>query len=179
MRRRQLCASVVALLFATACIPQVLTIDPRGIPQSSTPLSKAAKAALLPALQGATGEHRPDLLRDFSAFAEPLALKGPPAIIAISNSVKSGCGYGNPNCIFLVFRQTRNADVLILDSVAGDFNFRDSRHNGYRDNILTNYQGMRSVVSVWRYDGRRYAVHDCTEKTSGGGETALEPDKCG
>jgi hypothetical protein len=85
----------------------------------------------------------------------------------------------NPNSSFLIFQQFATTDTPILDSVAGDYDLADSRHHGYLDVILTNYQGIHSLVSVWQFDGQRYRVTKCTEKTSDGTQKEIPASQCG
>jgi len=148
---------LVVALATPARLPQIVTVAPDGATRISR-LSAAQKAILLPAIQDATGDHSPDLLQAYSVFPEPLTAKGPPAILAISTKV--GCGV-NPNCIFLVFRQEHDKDVLILDSVAGAYALKENGHHGYRDIVLTNYMGIHSEVDRWCYDGRQYRMEAC------------------
>jgi hypothetical protein len=133
-------------------------------------LSAKERAMLLPALQAATGAQQADLLRSFTVFELPLAAKGEPAIVAIS---RIDCGV-HPNCGFFVFRQQNSVDVPILNSVAGDWDTKDSRHHGYRDIVLTNYQGVRKVIATWQFDGKRYRVNACVEQAANGTQQRLE-----
>jgi hypothetical protein len=154
---------------------QIYTVGKGGHPQVSQ-LSHAQKAVLVPALQDATGDHRTDILRSFTVFEAPLSNTEPAAIIAISVSV--GCGV-DPNCEFLVFRQRGKKDVPILNDVAGDWDLKNTRHHGYRDLVLTNYQGMHTAVSVWQYDGRRYCMSSKIDRATDGSKTELPVTRCG
>lgn len=165
-------AVLVAFLFSSA---QVFTVGRAGHSHMSR-LSSAQKAVLVPALQDATGDHTTNILHSFSVFQVPLSEKGPPAVIAISVDV--GCGV-NPNCEFLVFRQLGEKDVPILNDVAGDWDFKSTRHHGYRDLVLTNYQGVHAVLSVWQYDGHRYCMSSQTDRASDGSQTQLSVNCCG
>ena len=103
-------------------------------------------------------------------FPVPLSNNDSPAIIAIS--VNAGCGV-NPNCEFLVFRQHENKDILILSGVAVDWDFNSTRHHGYHDLTLTNYQGVHRVLSVWQFDGHQYCLTSQTDRSSDGAERKL------
>lgn len=138
-------------------------------------LSPAQKAVLAPALQNATGERTPDILRSFTVFTVPLSNDDSPAILAIS--VNAGCGV-NPNCEFLVSRQHENKDILILSDVAGDRDFKSTRHHGYHDLTLTNYQGVHRPLSVWRFDGHQYCLTSQTDRSSDGAEKKLPVNHC-
>ncbi len=172
MRRFTIAALAMSGLFAVA---QVLTVSPDAHVRASTGLTKSEQARLLPALQSATGDDRPDLLNSFRAYKESLAKTGTPAIIAIS---AKDCGV-HSNCPFLVLLQHGSADVLILNSVAGDWNLKDTRHHGFRDIILTNYQGIRQLVSTWLYDGQSYRVSACMDRTSDGAQHETPAVQCG
>jgi hypothetical protein len=165
---------IAALIFSLGCSAQVFTVDRAGHGQMSE-LSSAQKAVLAPALQDATGEHTPDILRSFTVYAVPLSNKDAPAIVAIS--VEVGCGV-NPNCEFLLFRQDGNKDTLILSDVAGDWDFNSTRHHGYRDLVLTNYQGVHTVLSVWQFDGHRYCMSSQTDRSSDGSQAQLPVSRC-
>ncbi len=176
MRIYPACVSVGTLLLAATCLSQVLTVAPNG-KSRTVGLTEEQKAILLPALQNATGDHSPNLLNTYTAFPEPLAKKELPAIIAIS--VVVGCGASHPNCIFLVFRQENGNDIPILNSVAGDYDLQDSRHHGYRDIVLKNYQGIHTMISQWQYDGTQYHVHTCEDSTSDGKHQNAPLNQCG
>jgi hypothetical protein len=166
-------SAIAGLIIACGCAAQVLTVGPGGKNQISS-LTEKQKATLLTALQDATGEDRPDLLREYTVFPEPLAKQGPPAIIAISSHMGA-----NADSSYLIFRQQGDSDVPILDSVAGDYDLRDSRHHGYLDIVLTNYQGVHWIVSVWQFDGQQYRVSKCTEKSTDGTQKERPASQCG
>jgi hypothetical protein len=165
------CAALVLAMLPPA---QVFTAG--HIEQQARKPSPAQQKALLSAVQNATGEHSPNLLEDFSVFAGQLAETGPPAIFATSENF--GCGV-HPNCIFLVFRPESGNDVPILNTVPGAYDLLSSRHSGYRDLVLQNYQGIHTMVSVWRYDGRQYRIYACTDETSEGTQNRVPIDRCG
>src|SRR5580658_458900 len=169
------CTRIAALIISLGCSAQVFTVGRAG-PGHMSELSPAQKAVLKTALQDATGEHTPDILRSFTVYAVPLSNKDAPAIIAISVDV--GCGV-NPNCEFLVFRQDKNKDILILNDVAGDWDFNSMRHHGYRDLVLTNYQGVHTVLSVWQFDGHRYCMTSQTDRSTDGTQTQRPVNGCG
>jgi hypothetical protein len=166
---------IAALIVPLGCSAQVYTVGRTGHGHMSE-LSPAQKAILTPALRDATGERTPDILRSFTVYAVPLSDQGAPAIIAISVDV--GCGV-NPNCEFLVFRQDGNKDILILNDVAGDWDFKSTRHHGYRDLVLTNYQGVHTVLSVWQFDGHRYCMTSQTDRSTDGTQTQRPVNGCG
>lgn len=126
-------------------------------------LTEKERRLFVPALQDATGIRNPDILATFSLFKVPLSRTGTLATIAIS---LRDCG-AHRNCSFLVFQRSASAYVSILDSVAGDWTLKDARHHGYRDIVLTNYQGVSRMVSTWDFDGKRYRVSGCIEVTDG------------
>jgi hypothetical protein len=167
-------AQIATLIVSLGWAAQVFTVDREGHGHGSE-LSSAQKAVLAPALQDATGEHTPNILGSFTAWAVPLSYKDSPAIIAIS--VESGCGV-HPNCPFLVFRQKDNRDVPILIDVAGDWDFTSVFHHGYRDLRLTNYQGVHTVFSVWQFNGQRYCMSSQTDRSSDGTQTRLPVTRC-
>ncbi len=166
---------IAALIVSLDCSAQVLTVG-REAQGHMSELSPGQKAVLVPALQDATGEHAPDILRSFTANMVPLSAKDAPAIIAIS--VEVGCGV-NPNCEFLVFRQDGNKDVLILNDVAGGWDFNSSRHHGCRELVLTNYQGIHTVKSVWQFDGNRYCMTSQTDGATDPTQTRRAVNRCG
>ena len=171
-----ICLTRIAILITSLLSSaQILTVGNAGHPRVSR-LSPAQTAALVPALQDATGDHTTNILRSFAVYEAPLSDTEPQAIIAISVGV--GCGV-NPNCEFLVFRQQGKKDVLILNAVAGDWDFKNTRHHGYRDLVLTNYQGVHTVVSVWRYDGHRYCMSSQMDRATDGSQTRLPVSRCG
>jgi hypothetical protein len=165
--------ALAALALARGGATQVLTVKPDGAVHT-TALTPRQEAILATALEGATGEAGPNLLSEYQAFPLPLGPGNAAAIVAISMH------YGaNADSAFMIFRQEKDQDVLILNSVAGDYDFRDVRHHGYRDMVLTNYMGVHQMVSVWRFDGEHYQVARCTEKTAGGPDSELPPGRCG
>ena len=166
---------IAVLTVSLVSSAQVLTVGKAGH-SSMSKLSPAQKAVLAPALRHATGNHTTNILRSFTVYEVPLSDKEPPAIIAISVDV--GCGV-NPNCEFLVFRQLGEKDVPILNDVAGDWDFKSTRHHGYRDLVLTNYQGVHAVLSVWQYDGHRYCMSSQTDRANDGSQTQLSVNRCG
>jgi hypothetical protein len=165
---------IAAPMVSLSCSAQVFTVGRAGHGRMSE-LSPAQKAVLAPALQNATGEQTPDILRSFTVFAVPLSNNDSPAIIAIS--VKVGCGV-NPNCEFLVFRQHGNKDIPILSDVAGDWDFNSTRHHGYLDLTLTNYQGVHRVLSIWQFDGNQYCMTSRTDRSSDGTQKKLLVNHC-
>jgi hypothetical protein len=166
---------IAALIFSLGCSAQVFTVGRAGHGRMSE-LSSAQKAVLAPALQDATGEHTPDILRSFTVYAVPLSNKDAPAIVAVSVDLGRGV---HPNCEFLVFRQDGNKDILILSDVAGDWDFNSTRHHGYRDLVLTNYQGVHTVLSVWQFDGHRYCMRSQTDRSTDGTRAQLPVNRCG
>ncbi|MGB6745003.1 MAG: hypothetical protein WBE38_15250 [Terracidiphilus sp.] len=165
---------IAVLVVSLSCSAQVFTVGRAGHGHMSE-LSPEQKAILAPALQDVTGEHAPNILRSFTVYTVPLSRTDAPAIIAIS--VYVGCGV-NPNCEFLVFRQDGDKDTLILQDVAGDWDLNSTRHHGYRDLVLTNYQGVRTVLSVWQFDGRRYCMSSQIERYSDGTQKQLPVNRC-
>lgn len=165
-------AVLVVFLFSSA---QVFTVGSAGHSHMSK-LSPAQKAVLAPALRDVTGHHTTNILRSFTVYEVPLSDKEPPAIIAISVDV--GCGV-NPNCEFIVFRQLGKKDVPILNDVAGDWDLKNTRHHGYRDLELTNYQGVHTVLSIWQYDGLRYCMSSQTDRATDGSQKQLPVNRCG
>ena len=165
---------IAALLFGMLAVGQVLTVGPGGRVHRTSALTKSERAILLPALQDSVGDHNPDLLASFSIFEEPLSRTGIQAIIAIS--VKN-CGV-HGNCPFLVFRQKGSVDVPILNSVAGDWDLKDTRHHTYRDIVLTNYQGIHQVITTWQFDGQTYRVSTCIGRTANT-QKKLPVSECG
>jgi hypothetical protein len=168
--------SIFAVLLSLHSPSQILTVAPDGTTRTSN-LSRAEKTVLLPALQSATGESAANLLQSFTIFPEPLAEKGPDAIFAIS--VNLGCGAAHPNCMFLVFNQENGKDSLILNGVAGEYEIGSGRHNGYRDIVLKNYQGVHTMTSRWQYDGARYRVTTCIDEGSDGSRKQAPRKQCG
>lgn len=165
---------IAVLVVSLSCSAQVFTVG-RTRHSHMSKLSPAQKAVLAPALRDATGDRTTNILGSFSVYEVPLSDKEPPAIIAISVGV--GCG-ANPNCEFLVFRQLGKKDVPILNDVAGDWDFKSTRHHGYRDLVLTNYQGVHTIFSVWQYDGHRYCMSSQTIRASDGSQTQLPVNRC-
>ncbi|HUN83516.1 MAG TPA: hypothetical protein VMU48_04015 [Terracidiphilus sp.] len=165
----------IAILISLLSSAQILTVGNGGHPQVSK-LSSAQKAVLVPALRDATGDHATNILRSFTVYEAPLSDTEPPAIIAISVDV--GCGV-SPNCEFLVFRQQGKKDVPILNDVAGDWDLKNTRHHGYRDLVLTNYQGVHTVVSIWQYDGHRYCMSSQMDRATDGSQAQLPVNRCG
>jgi len=165
----------IAILISLLSSAQILTVGNGGHPQVSK-LSLAQKAVLVPALRDATGDQATNILRSFTVYEAQLSDTEPPAIIAISVDV--GCGV-HPNCEFLVFRQQGKKDVPILNDVAGDWDLKDTRHHGYRDLVLTNYQGVHTVVSVWQYDGHRYCMSSQVDRATDGSQAQLPVNRCG
>jgi len=168
-------ARIAVVIVSLSCSAQVFTVGRTGHGHMSE-LSPKQKAILVPALREATGEHAPDILGSFTVYAVPLSHTDAPAIIAIS--VGMGCGV-NPNCEFLIFRQDGSKDTLILQDVAGDWDMNGTRHHGYRDVVLTNYQGVHTVLSVWQFDGRRYCMSSQTDRSSDGTQKQLPVNRCG
>jgi len=165
----------IAILISLLSSAQILTVGNGGHPQVSK-LSPAQKAVLAPALRDATGDQARNILRSFTVYEAKLSDTEPPAIIAISVDV--GCGV-NPNCEFLVFRQQGKKDVPILNDVAGGWDLKDTRHHGYRDLVLTNYQGVHTVVSIWQYDGHRYCMSSQVDRATDGSQAQLPLNRCG
>lgn len=165
-------AVLVVTLFSFA---QVFTVGASRHSHLSK-LSLAQNAVLAPALRDATGDDAPNILRSFTVYEVPLSDTDPPAIVALSVDV--GCGV-NPNCEFLVFRQQGKKDVPILNDVAGDWDFKSTRHHGYRDLVLTNYQGVHTLTSVWQYDGQRYCMSSQMDRATDGSQTQLPVNRCG
>lgn len=168
------CTQIAVLVVSLLVSAQVFTVGRAGHSHVSK-LSPAQKAVLAPALRDATGDQTTNILASFTVYEVPLADKEPPAIIAIS--VEVGCG-ANPNCEFLVFRQLGKKDIPILNDVAGDWDFKSTRHHGYRDLVLTNYQGVHTVLSLWQYDGHRYCMSSQTDRTSDGSQMQLPVNRC-
>jgi hypothetical protein len=166
---------IAVLIISLGCSAQVFTVGRAGRGHMSE-LSPAQRAVLAPALQDATGEHAPDILQSFTVYAVPLSDKDAPSIVAISVDV--GCGV-NPNCEFLVFRQDGNKDILILNDVAGNWDFNSTRHHGYRDLALTNYQGVHTVLSIWQFNGHRYCMSSQSDRSSDGIQKQLPVNRCG
>jgi hypothetical protein len=164
-----------AFLMGISSGAQVLTISPIDHARWTSKLTENERLILLPALQEATGEHNADVLKLFSAFEVPLSKADAPVIVA--TSIKD-CG-NHGNCEFLVFRKQTAAYVPILDSIAGDWDLKDTRHHGYRDIVLTDYQGAHWIISTWEYDGRRYHVSACTERTTDGTQDQKPLRVCG
>ncbi len=148
---------LVVLLLAVQARAQVYTVGKDGRARPGPGLTKSEQATLLPALRAVTDDD-PDLFTSFSAFEEPLSERSKPAIVAISHK---DCDR-HSNCTFLVFRKLGSADVLLLDEAAADWDFKDSRHHGYRDIVLTYYMGYRQQISTWQFDGRLYLMSTCT-----------------
>lgn len=168
-------ATVVALLLlAFPAAPQVLTVGRDGRTRPSATLTAREKAVLLPALRDATGDASANLA-SFSVFQEPLSNTGTPAIVAIS---LKDCG-AHHDCPFLVFRKAGSVEIPLLSSVAGDWDLKETRHHGYRDIALTNYEGVQKLVYIWRFDGHKYRVSACTDRTADGAPQSLPLSQCG
>ena len=165
-------AVLIVSLFSFA---QVFTVG-RTAHSGLSKLSPAQKAVLAPALRDATGDHATNIFRSFTVYEVALSNTDSPAIVALSVDV--GCGV-NPNCEFLVFRQQGKQDVPILNDAAGDWDFTSTRHHGYRDLVLTNYQGVHTIVSIWQYDGHRYCMSSQMDRASDGIQTQLPVNRCG
>lgn len=175
MYTRHFYVLLAMLLCVTLAPAQMTTVGSHRKLRTSS-LSKAEKTILISALEAATGENKADLLSDFQVFPEPLARTGRPSVFAISTGVECGM---HRDCAFLIFREDHAQYEPILNSVAGDYDILTSRHQGFRDISLTNYQGVTSVVSVWAYDGTRYRVRSCLEKTTDGKRLAIPVERCG
>lgn len=164
-----------AVVMGISSRAQVLTISPNDHARWTSKLTENDRILLLPALQDATGEHNADVLKLFSAFKVPLSKADAPVIVA--TSIKD-CGM-HGNCEFLVFRKQAAVYVPILDSIAGDWDLKDTRHHGYRDIDLTDYQGAHWIISTWEYGGRRYHVSACIERATDGTQDQKPLEQCG
>lgn len=153
---------------------QVLTVGPNGHSRWQSKLTEKERALLVPALQSATGEYGPGLLKLYTAFEVPLSRTGAPGIVAISDEISP-----QGNSAFLVFRQKSAAYVPILNTVAGAWDLKDTRHQGYRDIVLTNYQGVQQMISTWEFDGRQYHVTGCIQRTTDGAQREQPLNRCG
>jgi hypothetical protein len=161
---RRLRALIPWLVLGSACLAQVLVV-PGGKPPGPE-LSPAEHAALQAAFDHYFG--KPGAMDDFTTFTESLAKRGRPAIFAISSNLARTNAY-------LVFRQDRGADVLILRDLASDYQLLNSRHNGYVDIRLKAYMGIHTMVSTWRYDGSTYRLVTCIDHNENDGSANAAP----
>jgi len=70
------------------------------------------------------------------------------------------------NCAFWIFKKTTSGfkTVLATDLVQ-DFNFKNTRTNGYRDLVTSAHGSISdSELRVFRFDGTRYRLKKCYDK---------------